>query len=43
MPVMTITALIVLIWYLACLPMNAVLPQLAMCGASARAILWPGA
>ncbi len=28
-PVMTITALIVLIWYLACLPMNAVLPQLA--------------
>ncbi len=28
-PVLTITALIVLIWYLACLPMNAVLPQLA--------------
>ena len=29
LPVSLITALIVLVWYLACLPMNAVLPQLA--------------
>lgn len=28
-PVVTLTALILIVWYLACLPMNAVLPQLA--------------
>lgn len=28
-PVVTLTALILVVWYLACLPMNAVLPQLA--------------